>query len=207
LFHVKLLQEKILEKDPQNEIQKVDLQNRKEIIEAGNYTTGFDGSKVWLAADTSYKRNPVFYHNLMFYFIAMPFVLADDGIVFKGAQPLEFDGVTYPGLRIAYEDDIGMSPEDEYFIHYNPDTYRMEWLGYTVTYFSKEKSTDIHWIRYQDWKMQNGLLLPNSLDWYKYENGWPTEFRNKVELANFKVLESKYDQSIFEKIDGAEFVE
>jgi len=29
----------------------------------------------------------------------------------------------------------------EYILYYNPDTYQMEWLGYTVTYFSKEKGS------------------------------------------------------------------
>ncbi len=110
-----------------NEIQKIDLITRKERIEAPNFTTGHDGEKVWLKADTTYNGNAVFYHNLMFYFIAMPFVLSDDGINYGDREALSFEGIDYPGIRISYGDSIGYSPEDEYYIHYNPDTYQMEW--------------------------------------------------------------------------------
>jgi hypothetical protein len=196
-----------IKRGEQNEVQKIDLYTRKERINAASFTTGYDGEKVWLKADTSYQGNAVFYHNLMFYFIAMPYVLADDGIVYGDVAPLEFDGQSYPGIRISYADSIGYSPEDEYYLHYNPETYQMEWLGYTVTYFSKEKSKDVHWIRYNNWEAVNGLQLPSSMDWYKYENGLPTEFRNTLIIENMDVSEEALDPSIFEIISGAEFLE
>jgi len=142
----------------------------------------------------------------MFYFYAMPFVFADDGIVYSDAEPLEFEGVNYPGMRIAYESNIGFSPEDEYFIHYDEGTNEMSWLGYTVTYFTKEKSKDVHWIRYDDWGEHNGLRLPNSLSWYTYENGLPTELRNKVEFTNISVNENELSEEIFAKPGGADYV-
>jgi len=194
-----------IKKSEKSEIQKIDLQTRKEVIEGTNYLTGRDDGGIWLKADSTYKGNPVFYHNLMFYFIAMPFVLADDGIVYSDVAPLNFEGIEYPGIRIGYADSIGFSPQDEYYIHYDPESHEMRWLGYTVTYFSKEKSVDIHWIRYNDWNNVNGVLLPNSLDWYKYENGLPTEFRNKVTLENMSVSATPFEDSIFEKVEGAEY--
>ena len=118
-----------------NEKQLIDLISRNERIEANNFKTGYNGKEYWLEADTSYKGNPKFYHNLMFYFYAMPFVIADDGINYSKAEDLKFRDTTYPGIRISYNDGVGESPEDEYFIHYNPETYQMEWLGYTVTFF------------------------------------------------------------------------
>ena len=101
-----------LVKDAGNEFQRIDLYNRKEVIEASNYKTGYDGDKIWLASDTTYKSNPTFYHNLMFYFIAMPFVLADDGIIISESSPLEIGDMKYPGLKISYEDEVGISPEE-----------------------------------------------------------------------------------------------
>jgi len=109
------------------EKQTIDLHDRRELIEGENFTMGFDGEQVWAKSDTSYKGNPIFYKNLMFYFYAMPFVLADPGINYTAVDPLVFDDESYPGFRISYDDSIGVSPEDEYFIHYNPDTYQMEW--------------------------------------------------------------------------------
>ena len=51
-------------KEGGNEKHQIDLVTRNERIEASNFLTGYDGEKVWLQADTSYKGNAIFYHNL-----------------------------------------------------------------------------------------------------------------------------------------------
>lgn len=194
-------------KEEGNEKQAIDLYNRRERIEAANFKTGYDGTNFWLEADTSYKGSPVFYHNLMFYFYAMPFVLADDGIIYGDTEPLAFEGKTYPGIRITYNDGVGVSSKDEYFIHYDPTTYEMAWLGYTVTYFSGEKSERISWIRYNDWKVMNSLLLPNALNWFKVEEGKLIEPRNTRQFANIKVSETALGDDVFAKPATAKIVE
>ncbi|MGI9546034.1 MAG: DUF6503 family protein, partial [Flavobacteriaceae bacterium] len=63
-----------------NEVHTIDLYSRKDRVDTPAYTMGFDGEDVWLEdKDEVYEGDPVFYHNLMFYFYAMPFVLADEG--------------------------------------------------------------------------------------------------------------------------------
>ena len=186
--------------DEDVEKQYIDLWDRRELIETTDYSMGYDGKNFWTEADTSVKQNPIFYKNLMFYFYAMPFVLADDGIVYDKADNLMFDGVAYPGFKISYENEVGVSPEDEYFIHYDAKTHEMAWLGYTVTYYSKEKSSKIKWIRYDDWKEWSGLKLPASMMWYKNENNKPFEERsrrvfNKVKVSTQPFLDSKFEQT------------
>ena len=194
-------------KEGGNEKQAIDLHNRRERIEAANFKTGYDGTNFWVEADTSYKGNPVFYHNLMFYFYAMPFVLADDGIIYGDAAPLEYEGKSYPGIRISYNDGVGVSSQDEYFIHYDQTTYEMAWVGYTVTYFSGEKSKKISWIRYDDWKTMNGLSLPNSLTWFKVDEGKLIEPRNTRKFVDIKVSETALADAVFAKTAGAKIVE
>lgn len=194
-------------KEGGNEKQWIDLVNRNERIESSNFKTGYNGKEYWLEADTSYKGNAKFYHNLIFYFYAMPFVLGDDGIVYSETAPLEFEGTSYPGIRISYNQGVGESPEDEYFIHYNPTTHKMEWLGYTVTFYSGEKSNKISWIRYNDWGDQNGLLLPNSLTWYKVEEGKLVEPRSKRTFVNIKLSKEQPKAKIFEKTPNAKIIE
>ena len=193
-------------KEEGKEITYVDLKNRREMIEANNFTMGYDGTQHWADTDTSYKGNPVFYKNLMFYFFAMPFVLADEGITYTKVDDLVFEGINYPGYKISYGAGIGESPEDEYFMHYDEQN-QMAWLGYTVTYFSKEKAAKISWIRYDDWAIINGLVLPKTLSWYQVENNQPTELRNKREFVNVMVTEKPFDDQKFEKIESAEYVE
>jgi hypothetical protein len=153
-----------------------DLHSRKAVINSPEYSYGFDGQNTWVSDTTKFKKDPKFYYNLYFYFYAMPFVLADDGIVYSEVKPLEFEGKKYPGYKISYKANVGNSSNDNYFIYYDETTKEMSWLGYTVTYFSKKASDKFSIIRYNDWQNVNGLLLPKSLTWYKKdENGNPTE--------------------------------
>lgn len=155
-----------------------DLQTREAVVHGENFSLGYDGKEVWLSQkdSTAFKGNPEFYYNLYFYFYAMPFVLADDGIVYSEMDPISFEGVTYPGIKISYKANVGVSPDDNYFIFYHPETKQMAWLGYTVTYYSKKPSKKFNIIRYNDWENVNGFILPKSITWYKKnEQGVPTE--------------------------------
>ncbi len=152
------------------ETHTIDLYSRHEKIETSEMAMGFDGKDFWLLDEKkSYKGDPIFYHNLMFYFYAMPFVLADKGIVYSETADLEFEGKKYPGVRITFKDGVGVSSKDEYYLHYEPETHQMTWLGYTVTYRSGEKSDNVKWIRYNDWGQVDGVLLPRSITWHDYE--------------------------------------
>lgn len=201
----------VINKDGQTEYQIIDLKNRRERIEGEDFKTGFDGQNYWLEADTSYKGNAIFYHNLMFYFYAMPFVLADEGIHYEVADTLVFDGQTNIGIRITYESNIGVSPDDEYILYYDTQTNQMSWLAYTVTYFNKEneeqKAPKYGWIRYDDWQEFNGLVLPNALTWYKTEDNKPIEVRNTRTFTEVKITEAKAEDSTFDKTDNAVIVE
>jgi|GEM_PF-4425140 len=120
---------------------------------------------------------------------------------------LVFEEVRYPGYRISYDDGVGLSPKDEYFIHYNSETYEMAWLGYTVTFKSGEKSERISWIRYNDWKDFDGFKLSASLSWYKTENNLPTELRNTRKFAGVKVSKEAASEGTFEMPEGAKVVD
>lgn len=186
-------------KDQQNEKHTVQLWDRRDRVEGADFVMGFDGQEVWLEADTTYKGNPEFYHNLMFYFYAMPFVLADPGINYHSVEPVTIEGLEYPGIAISYDDGIGASSKDQYIIYYHPSTFQMEWLGYTVTYFSGERSDAFNWIKYSKWATFNGLKLPTTLTWYQHENGTPTEPRNNVLFVNTKVSEDASPDHRFDR--------
>ena len=204
--NMKVLTFEIVKEDSNQKIT-TDLNNRRERIEDSKATSGFDGKNYWLMADSTYEGNVKFYTNLMFYFYAMPFVLADDGIQYTKADDLLFEKVSYPGYRISYDDGVGLSPKDEYFIHYNPETYEMAWLGYTVTFSSGEKSEKISWIRYNDWKNFDGFKLPAGLSWYKTENNLPTELRNTRNFTGIKVVKEAASEKTFKMPEGAKVVD
>ncbi|MCK8522768.1 hypothetical protein M0D21_14400 [Aquimarina sp. D1M17] len=183
-----------------NEKHTTDLKTRHARIETDKFALGFDGKDAWLVQDSTYfKGNPRFYHNLMFYFYAMPFVLGDDGISYEKVEDLKVDDQSYPGYKISYGDGVGDSPKDNYFIYYDATTKQMKFLGYTVTFFSKETSEKISLIEYSSWNDVNGLLLPKTLQWRTYEDGVVGEVKSERNFVNASVSKEKPALKLFEK--------
>jgi len=188
------------------ETHTTSLKDRKSKIETKKWTIGNDGKNVWLLQneEDSYKGNARFYHNLMFYFYAMPFVISDDGIVYtQMEEPMELDGKTYNATKIGYNAGIGDSPKDEYIIFSDPATDKMEWLGYTVTFGKEETADDWHFIKYDKWEEVNGLLLPKKLTWYNVKDNKPTDERNDLTFDNITVTETVLEDSVFSKPEAA----
>ncbi len=198
-----------IEKESGNETQKVDLKSRKVTIETNKYTLGFDGEKVWLDQDSMYfqPKRARFYHNLYFYFYAMPFVLGDDGITYSEVDPLTFEGIIYPGTKISFGSDVGDAPDDEYILYRDPKTNQMAWLAYTVTYGKNEKSDRFSYIKYDQWNDVNGIQLPSKLQWYTVEEGVPTVVRSEQVFSKPTISETQLPSSIFEKPASGEFAE
>ena len=184
------------------------LKDRRTKIENKKWSIGFNGKDVWLLQneEDAYKGNARFYHNLMFYFYAMPFILADNGITYSDVEETELDGKKYKGIKIAYGNNIGDSPEDEYILYYDPDTYKMAWLGYTVTYRTNTKSDSWKYIKYSEWTTIKDLVLPKTLTWYNIEDGKPTTKRNDLVFNNIIVSNETLEQSIFSKPENATVV-
>ncbi|MEP2238973.1 MAG: hypothetical protein ABJI22_11480 [Maribacter sp.] len=195
-------------KEDFNEIQTIDLHKRFDKISTPAYDLGYAGSDVWLMDKTGdYKGKPKFYHNLMFYFYAMPFVLSDDGIKYEEADALVYDGVSYPGYKISYNTGVGASSTDEYYIYYDAKTYEMRWLGYTMTYFSGEPSDKISYINYADWVKVDEVLLPNSITWHKVEEGKIKEAAKTVNFENASLSTEAQPMEFYSKPENAVIVE
>ncbi|SNZ00370.1 DUF6503 family protein [Flagellimonas pacifica] len=190
------------------ETHTIDLWSRRDRVDTPQFSMGFDGNQVWLLdTDKEYKGDAGFYHNLMFYFYAMPFVLADDGINYSKTEALEYEGKSYPGVSISYNSGIGTSPKDEYFIHFDPETNKMSWLGYTVTYRTGEVSDNVKWIRYNDWQEIDGLTLPKSITWYNYEGTKILDARNTVQFENISLSKMGMPESFYAKPESAIWIE
>jgi len=186
-----------------DEVHTINLQARVDVINAPGYSVGFDGKEVWLdeAKEGTFKGNPAFYHNLFFYFYAMPFVLSDEGITYEKIAPLTFDGKEYPGYKISFDANKGSSPDDNYKLYFNAETHQMEWLAYTATFMSKKPSDKFNIIKYGKWTNVNGLILPSELTWFKQdENGVPTEpARPAAVFTDASISKNSLADSFFSK--------
>lgn len=189
------------------EIHTISLPDRKTKITSKKWSMGYDGKNVWLLKnDPDYQGNPKFYHNLMFYFFAMPYVLGDPGTNYTALPPTELDGKMYNGYKVTYNKGIGDSSNDEYILFFDPQTHKMTWLAYTVTFGKSEQSADWHYIKYDKWQEVNGLQLPEKITWWNVENGKPHDERSDVHFDKISMTETRLDDSVFTKPSEAEFV-
>ncbi len=192
-----------------DEIIATNLKSREALLTNKNSTIGFDGSKVWLENKSKEKYkgyNPIYGYNLMFYFYAMPFILADDGINYKDAEPLVFEGQTYPGIEITYNSGVGETPEDRYVLYYNATTFNMEWLGYTVNFVEGIDKKELHFRRYKDWQNVNGLILPKSIVGYTFKNDKPIKPKGTNVFKDVKLSEKAFDLEMFKKTENGNYL-
>lgn len=193
-----------LPKPELSEIHTTDLKSRLDKVETDKFTLGNDNEGVWLNdPEEMYKGDAGFYHNLMFYFYAMPFILTDPGIQYGPAENITFEGKEYPGIRIAYNDGVGASSKDEYYLHYDPETYQMKWLGYTVTYGKDAKSDTVKWIQYHTWQTVDNVVLPKEISWFTYEGLEMKEARNNLPFENVTLSETSQSEEYYQRPDGA----
>ncbi len=82
----------------------------------------------------------------------------------------------------------------------------MAWLGYTVTYFDRKRSTEWHFIKYDDWQTINGLKLPKTMVWYETKNGKPQKSKNKVEFFDVSISPEITSSTLFQPVEGSVFV-
>jgi hypothetical protein len=180
------------------------LKNRKIRVTSDRMTIGFDGNDVWVMPDSVDARRARFYHNLYFYFYAMPFVLGDPGIQYEDVADRIFKGKNYSGLKISYEEGIGDSPKDNYILWFDPETFQMQWLMYTVTFSSGEANDRYNLIKYDQWGAFDGLVLPTTIQWYRFQNDTVGGMRNEVRFENIQLSEEAPDETLFEMPQGAQ---
>ncbi len=178
--------------------QLIALRPRKVLLTSDTYTIGYDGTHHWVSPDTSAFEGDVrFYHNLQFYFMALPFLFADPGIRYDPLEPRIIRDKTYDGVRISFEPDVGDASDDEYLAYFDPDTHHLTWLLYTVTYFSGTPNEKYSARWYQAWHEVNGLLLPERVISYRWEGDTLGEVRDTTEYRNVKLSEIPPDESMF----------
>lgn len=190
------------------ETHTADLKSRKILIESDNYSLGFDGENIWITdPNKSFKSNPSFYYNLMFYLYTMPFIISDPDIFYTQRNDTNLKFETYGAIHIGFSRSVGDSPQDEYIIYYNKETFEMVWLAYTVTYFNKKRNNDWRYIKYEDWQTVNGLKVPKTLVWYDVKNDKPDNAMRKVDFFDVKISEKKLDDNYFKAGKNSKYVQ
>jgi hypothetical protein len=98
-------------------------------------TYGFDGADAWHApADVKPTVSPRFWSLTPYYFVGLPFVLADEGINFEQLPNAEWEGTDYQKIKVTYAAGTGDADGDYYILWINPATKQVDALNYIVSY-------------------------------------------------------------------------
>ena len=191
-------------KEAGNERHVIDLKTRRVHLSTEDWKLGFDGTDVWVMPDSAAfgSGNARFYHNLVFYFFALPYLAADPGVNYEDLGPATVNGNTYDRVLMTFDSGVGDAPDDKYILYFN-DQGIMELINYSVTYFDKNRADRFNAIAYRDWKPVNGLLLPETMVGYRWQGDSLGEERYVRRFANISLSAQASDPTLFAKPDGA----
>lgn len=175
-----------------------------------DYTYGWDGEDAWVFPDTAdIGVNPRFWATTPFYFVGLPFVLADEGVILEELDPQEYNGVTYDLIKASYESGVGDAPDDYYVIYIHPETKLMGGLRYIVSYpgffpnggHLPEKFMEITGLQAAD-----GITIPSGYNTYWFKEGQPAEHITKIDVKDFSFAPGT-PKDFFEIPEGARLQE
>ena len=178
-----------------------DLHKRWHRVDGDGFTTGYDGEHAWSLPGPKAVGLPVRFFTLgSFYFIAMPFVFADDGVIAQAKGEGTFRGQTYRTVQVRYRSGVGYTSEDDYVLFIDPQTNRLALIHHGVT--EDPDVERVTWV-FEQWQEVAGLLVPAQMTFY---GGWNPDDPGDgatFSITNVSFGEQAPDRSIFAPPPGA----
>ena len=170
-------------------------------------TYGFDGKDAWKApAGAELEINSRFWSLTPYYFVGLPFVLADEGINYEQLDDADWEGTNYHRVKVTYEAGQGDADKDYYVLWLNPETKQMDALNYIVSYpgfFPDGGHLPEKLMVLTDKVTVDGITLPTG-----YTTRWsdkPTEVITNITVSDYEFRPETQDEA-FAKPAGAEVV-
>jgi hypothetical protein len=176
----------------------INLTDRKVRIDADTWQMGNDGEKVWISPNRqAFRGNSVrFYHNLYFYFFSIPYIFTDPGVTVKKTENKLVDGQSYEAFQVSFAENVGDSPKDNYFMLIDPETGKLAWVLYTVTFFDKS-NTKMSALKYEDYRDAGGLIFPRVMTGYQFENDSTGQLNYQVSFSDVFLVDEEMDADLF----------
>ena len=182
-------------RDSYQVIDKWSVRAVHEVAENRNWKYGWDGENAWSYPDSiDVGVNPRFWSITPYYFIGLPFVLSDDGVILEDLGLKEYKGKTYDAIKASYESGTGDAPDDFYIVYIDHETGLLGALRYIVSYpgffpnggHSPEKLMEVLSNQTVD-----GITLPTGYHTFWFKGGEATEH-----ITEINVTEVSFDKSI-----------
>ncbi len=188
--------------------QLFDLVSRDGRVQCERYAVGGSmAGDVWvMPEEKALGGTPArFYLWTPFYFFALPFVLADDGVKSEALGVRDFSGKQYDVVRCSFGAGIGDAPGDTYTCYFDRGTHRLKLARYLVTYFdksagAKKDAPAEHAIVFDEWQDVQGLVVPRRAVFFNWSgDGVTGEARGSADFTNVRFAKDRPSGQTFEK--------
>lgn len=133
---------------------------------------GWDGKQAWSTDPEKTKQlSPRFWALTPYYFVGIPFVLADPGVNLENLGELKLQGQSYKAVRVTFGEDVGDSPKDFYIVYFDGEN-RVKAARYIVTYpgfFPDGGQSPEKIVFYSDYESVEGIVLAKKLDFFAWD--------------------------------------
>lgn len=181
-----------------------------EVAENRQMKYGWDGENAWSFPDSAdVGVNPRFWSTTPFYFVGLPFVLADEGILLEEFGQKEFNGVVYDLVKATFEEGIGDAPDDFYVIYLHPETREMAGLRYIVSYpgfFPNGGSAPEKFMEIVGLQKVNGITLSKGYNTHWFKDEEVSEHITKIDVTEVS-FKPELEKDFFKSPPGAKIRE
>ncbi|MBB4080120.1 hypothetical protein GGR28_002750 [Lewinella aquimaris] len=169
-----------------------DYVNSRAVHQLASDTTvryGFDGRDAWSPdGDRVEGMSPRFWSLTPYYFVGLPFVLADAGINFEELPAAELDGTTYDLVKVTYDQGTGDASGDYYVLYLNPETGQLDALRYIVSYpgyFPDGGNTPEKIMKITGKTKVDGITLPTGYTTHMWNDGRISEPVTDITVSDY----------------------
>lgn len=177
----------------------ISLTDGKTRIDADQFQAGNDGEKVWISPNRqAFPGQSVrFYHRLYSTFLSLPYILTDTTTTVKKIENQTFNGKSFEALEATLKPGTHAGPSDRYVLLKDPETGRLAWVLYAVTFFDKGNQVQ-EALSYEDYRDAGGLVFPRVITGYQIENDSSKRIRYQASFSDVFLVNEKLENSLFE---------
>ncbi len=163
-------------------------QTRHRLAQDTTVQYGWDGQQAWAyPTDTLIPYDVRFWSLTPYYFVGIPFVLADEGINLALLEPDTLAGNTYDLVKVTYQEGVGDAPDDYYVIYVSQEDNRVGAIRYIVSYpgyFPDGGHAPEKLMTYEGAQTVAGIILPE-----RYRTFWWKDEQRGEHITNIALSE------------------
>ncbi|MFG0317105.1 MAG: hypothetical protein ACF8XB_07530 [Planctomycetota bacterium JB042] len=192
--------------------QEIDLWSsrgrHRELGENPDAEFGFDGDVAWITPSVdAFPSPPDFWTMTPYYFLGIPFVMADPGTRFERLEDAPLGDVTHRLVKVTFDPGTGDAPDDYYVLYIHPETFRIGGLRYVVSYpgfFPEGGHTPEKLMVYGEYHEVGGLLISQRYDTYAWDAAAGVRGAKVTDVSASRVrLGRRYPKDAFDPPEGS----